>query len=441
MKENSEEIKNSKNSDNKNKDQIISTKTEEKPEDEKDDFPHINEKNPEDEKLENDEPQSQFQPPKKDSFDKIDNQDRDAGDESNEFSGQNEKIKKTNNPSKKNIDNEGAKNKEIDEEKIKEYKRNHFKKKGIEIIKNPPCSFFWVFFLLILHIIVTYLIKPITTILQIVLITKYNDLKNSEFDYSIQDRLGKIYRIIAWLIIFLIPLVHFFMRGIPIIKIQKSCIRPIYYILFLLIEIEFQVPLTFLYSENFHSIFLYGEEGVGRILNSWLIFFPTDYIISVVEFFRQVIDSIYFFILFYKHFDNKEYNYYQKNNINFLIIGMTNNCIIFISSVVYLSIRVRRACDKREVDSQKNEKNGNFEQKKKSVNNTQDNLNKSTEENETSDDNKEKNKTDTETKTQKNNKNKNPKNSKKDKNENQENGDVNNSQVKFLKDEINNKII
>lgn len=242
-------------------------------------------------------------------------------------------------------------------EEWEEYKDKFIKKANIKITKTVPCSFYVLWILLVLHIIVTYFIKPISTILKIVLITKYNDLKNSELDLYIKDRLNKTLRVFAWLIIFLIPMIHFFTRGISILKIQNGCLRKVYYVIFLLEEIEFQIPLTFLYSENFHSIFLYGEDGVGKLLNPWLIFFPSEYIISFIECFRQFIDSIYFFILFKVHYERKDENKYQKHNLNYLIIGMVNCGIIFVFTCVYFFIRITRKSKKTISGNYKNKLN------------------------------------------------------------------------------------
>ena len=95
---------------------------------------------------------------------------------------------------------------------------------------------------------------------------------------------------------FLLPLINFFSVGIQIISIQKGVCLKIYVFVLSLFEIYFQFPLTFLYGNNLHSVFLFEQRGLEQLLCPWLIVFPSDYLISVCEIIRQLIDTVFFFI-------------------------------------------------------------------------------------------------------------------------------------------------
>ena len=61
------------------------------------------------------------------------------------------------------------------------------------------------------------------------------------------------------------------------------------------------------------------QRGLEQILCPWLIFFPSDYIISIYEIIRQLIESIFFFICGYFVYDDIKDNKYQAFNVSFLL--------------------------------------------------------------------------------------------------------------------------
>ena len=195
---------------------------------------------------------------------------------------------------------------------------------------------------LFLHSIKVYIIRPLGTILQIVLLTTIANVKANELSETASNLISGGIKIIGWIIIFILPLYHFFATGLKIISIQDSFFSRIFSIIFLLVEITLNLPLTFLYENNLYSIFLFEERGVEQLLSPWLIFFPTDYIKSVFEIIRHFIDPIFFFgIGYYKYSEIKSNNYEAyliillQLMLVFCIFRIIGNFVIMILRIKY----------------------------------------------------------------------------------------------------------
>ena len=106
-----------------------------------------------------------------------------------------------------------------------------------------------------------------------------------------------------------------------------------------LFEIYFQFPLTFLYGNNLHSVFLFEQRGLEQLLCPWLIFFQSDYLISVCEIIRQLIDTVFFFICGYCIYNDIKDNKYQTFNISFLLCLLVLCAMRFVSVIIMIVIR------------------------------------------------------------------------------------------------------
>ena len=163
-------------------------------------------------------------------------------------------------------------------------------------ITEFPFLYIILFILFIIFGIIVHIIKPASTFFSIFLLTRFVKTKKNEITDENAKGLNKGIKTIGWLIIFLLPLVHIIKKGHRIILIQKNWVQKIYVTILLLIELYFQFPLTFLYENNLHSIFLWEQKGIEQLLSPWIIFFPTDFLIDWFEIIRQVFDSIFFLV-------------------------------------------------------------------------------------------------------------------------------------------------
>ncbi len=242
-------------------------------------------------------------------------------------------LKETDSLKAKEKDNAINYKEELINEKIASLDSNENK------IESINCKFIMMLIILFIQAIMTHIIKPVCTFLEIIFLTRTVDIKRVEFNASSAETLSDGVKVIGWLILFLLPFINFFSVGIMIIMIQKSTVSKIYAFFLSLFEIIFQFPLTFMYSSNLHSVFLFEQRGLEQILCPWLIFFPSDYIISIYEIIRQLIESIFFFICGYFVYDDIKDNKYQAFNVSFLLVLMVLCAMKFISVIVMIFIR------------------------------------------------------------------------------------------------------
>jgi hypothetical protein len=151
------------------------------------------------------------------------------------------------------------------------------------------------FFLLILYIIYQYILIPVSFLVEIIFlsykIAKEDDATSTE---TIVISNSSPIKIVGWLFIFVLPLFSFILHGIPIISIHSSFISKIWIFFVALLESIIGIPLTFLYENNLYSIFLYQERGFNQTLNPWIVFYPTDFVMSFFEIGKNFIVSAYF---------------------------------------------------------------------------------------------------------------------------------------------------
>ena len=222
--------------------------------------------------------------------------------------------------------------KELLEKEKEEEKQKHNEKIFKEIFFNISeqedhkskrvLPFILLFILFIFFGIIVHIIKPVSTFLSIFLLTRFVKTKENELDLNPSKAISKGVKTIGYLIIFLLPLVHILTKGHMIVLIQKNFIGKLYVSVLLLIELFFQFPLTFLYENNLHSIFLWEQKGIEQLISPWIIFFPTDFLIDWFEIIRQLVDSLYFLsstgALYNKIKDNK----YQSFTLKFMEVSL-----------------------------------------------------------------------------------------------------------------------
>ena len=207
-------------------------------------------------------------------------------------------------------------------------------------ITEFPFLYIILFILFIIFGIIVHIIKPASTFFSIFLLTRFVKTKKNEIiDFNAKG-LNKGVKTVGWLIIFLLPLVHIITKGHMIILIQKNCFLKFYVTILLLIELYFQFPLTFLYENNLHSIFLWGQKGIEQLLSPWIIFFPTDFLIDWFEIIRQLFDSIFFFSATLKLYIDIKNNKYQAFTLYFMILSMVFYWIRIIFAIGMLFVKI-----------------------------------------------------------------------------------------------------
>ena len=240
--------------------------------------------------------------------------------------------------------------KELLEKEKEEEKQKHNEKIFKEIFFNISeqedhkskrvLPFILLFILFIFFGIIVHIIKPVSTFLSIFLLTRFVKTKENELDLNPSKAISKGVKTIGYLIIFLLPLVHILTKGHMIILIQKNFIGKLYVSVLLLIELFFQFPLTFLYENNLHSIFLWEQKGIEQLISPWIIFFPTDFLIDWFEIIRQLVDSLYFLsstgALYNKIKDNK----YQSFTLKFMEVSLVFYIIRILFAIAMIIYRI-----------------------------------------------------------------------------------------------------
>ena len=240
--------------------------------------------------------------------------------------------------------------KELLEKEKEEEKQKHNEKIFKEIFFNISeqedhkskrvLPFILLFILFIFFGIIVHIIKPVSTFLSIFLLTRFVKTKENELDLNPSKAISKGVKTIGYLIIFLLPLVHILTKGHMIVLIQKNFIGKLYVSVLLLFELFFQFPLTFLYENNLHSIFLWEQKGIEQLISPWIIFFPTDFLIDWFEIIRQLVDSLYFLsstgALYNKIKDNK----YQSFTLKFMEVSLIFYIIRILFAIAMIIYRI-----------------------------------------------------------------------------------------------------
>jgi hypothetical protein len=153
--------------------------------------------------------------------------------------------------------------------------------------------------LMFFHIILTHIIKPVCTIFQMVFLTVIVQVKTDEDDDSgsIVIYMSPGILAVGWAIMFIFPLIGFFQSGVRIVALKETFLSKAFMTIYILIECILNFPLTFFYEHPSHSIYLFNENGMEKLLSPTLIFFPTIYTMSIIEIIRNFLEPIYFFVI------------------------------------------------------------------------------------------------------------------------------------------------
>lgn len=234
----------------------------------------------------------------------------------------------------KKIDDSNGEEKDTKDQVIKE---SNYK---APVLEGFPWKFYLILIPIFIQVVLTHIMKPSCTFLEIIFLTRIVNInKNGELS-KFEKNLNTGVKAIGWVIIFALPLVHLFLTGIMIISIQKGFIRKIYVTILCLFEIIFQFPLTFMYSNTLHSIYLFDQRGIEQILCPWLIFFPCDFVLSVFEIARQLIDSIFFCVFGIKVYEDIKANKYQSFNFTFLMLMIVLCVFRIVGALAMIVIRI-----------------------------------------------------------------------------------------------------
>jgi hypothetical protein len=213
--------------------------------------------------------------------------------------------------------------------------------------KTKKLSILFYLILVVLHTVLQYIIKPLGVFLEIVFLTSTVSIKSSETDLNLSSTISGSIDAIGWLIIFLIPFYHFFTLGLKIITIQRDFFGRLYIGIINLVEIIFNLPLTFMYSSNLYSVYLYEEKGVKQLLSPWLVFFPTEYNLSVFELLRNFLDPGFFTALGLIKYNEIKVNQYQAFNIVILQLMIALCVMRFIGNFFLIIVKIKSGLNKK----------------------------------------------------------------------------------------------
>lgn len=214
--------------------------------------------------------------------------------------------------------------------KLKEQFRNL---ENDEIKASKKLKIFSTLFLILNFTIYINLFRPIMLIMNLIFSASLTvDLTRDESTSNTNKNL----MLIGVLIINILPLLPFIRYICNVLSLTNKLGNKIYYFLILLFECYFDLPLTFLYNSNRHSLFLLEQDGVEQILNPWLIFFPTNYLTSFISLFKNTVISGYFIFMsvFIKIF-NINTNVVEFSNI-FKTCVLASNIINLLGVVLIL---------------------------------------------------------------------------------------------------------
>jgi len=239
-----------------------------------------------------------------------------------------------------------------DKQHIKEENNAPIVKQNASNNKNSYIlTFFMWTVLLLLYTIMIYVIKPITLILEIIFLTSIVNVRDFENNENYNPNLSNWVLVIGWLIIIFLPFFNLFKSGWKIILLQDSFLKKVWVTTLLIIEVITNIPMTFCYEHNLYSIFLFEETGITQLLNTWVIFFPTEYILSPVELIRNFIESGFFIgISFIKYFEIQK-NYYQVYKCLLLQVLIAFCIMKIIYNTANLVIKIKRNCSSKETEN------------------------------------------------------------------------------------------
>lgn len=193
----------------------------------------------------------------------------------------------------------------------------------------------WLYFLILsMFIIFQYFITPVTFLIDLIF------LSNDIIDDIKQETVSNIdnFKLIGWLLLFVLPLWNFIYLGIEITLLQTTLIMNLWTSVVMIMEAILDLPLTFFLSNNLHSMFLYKEVNFNQSLRPWLVFFPTNYHISWFEMIKNLITNLYFTIIggvVYSSIKDNNYETFMISVVLMMIILNIFRIIGLISLLIY----------------------------------------------------------------------------------------------------------
>jgi len=236
--------------------------------------------------------------------------------------------------------------KEAIDKKLKELKNEIVKAEFTDnkADASKKLKIFFTLFLILYFTIYINLFRPILIIMNLIFsVTLTYDHVNS----SVKSNAYSLFLLIGLILILVLPLIPFVRHLRKVLNLSHNSLNKISYFIFLLIECIFEIPLTFLYNSNRHSLFLIDQTGVEKVLNPWLIFFPTDYITSFICILKNLLVSGYFiFISMYIKILNNTSSLLDFSTIfkisvlGFNIINLIGVVLILIFSFIFKKKKV-----------------------------------------------------------------------------------------------------
>lgn len=189
----------------------------------------------------------------------------------------------------------------------------------------------WLFFIT-LFILYIYLIRPLSIILNLIVcgLNINRNIPNSDIMMNI-----------GILAIFILPFFSFLKSITKMLYLTSKFTDKILYVIFGLIETIVEIPLTIFYKSYRHSIYLIDQEGPEQLINPWLIFFPTDYLSSFLNIFKNILVSGYFSYLGFKYYSiNYDDNTMQFINM-FTMMMIVFNVINIVGILFVIIFRIK----------------------------------------------------------------------------------------------------
>lgn len=196
--------------------------------------------------------------------------------------------------------------KSINQDKQSDVVPEEENKKKKLVVKAKDLSINKIFLMLIvrvmfylINIAFLYVIKPLCLLFEYAFLLHFSRLDTTidetiSTETAIKDIEG-VY-LIGYVILFVFPIIRFFIYGLKIVLVQRRWYGKIWTFLIVLLESFFYFPLTFLLNDNNYSMFLFMEDEFGKLLSPWLIFYPTNFTLSTINLLMLLAENVFFLI-------------------------------------------------------------------------------------------------------------------------------------------------
>lgn len=221
--------------------------------------------------------------------------------------------------------------------KRKSFSENvQYQKDRENLIYKLKFKMFYYFISLSFFTIYQYFLVPISFLIELIF------LANDVVDDSTYESVGSLsaFKTISWIILFVLPLWNFFYLGIEISLLCDTILLKMWTMLVILFETIIDVPFTFFLKNNMFSIFLYDEVEFNQSLNTWLVFFPTNYHMSWFQILRGFITNFYFVIIGGILYGKVKNNYYETFMVSLLIAIIVFNVFKLVGTISILIAKI-----------------------------------------------------------------------------------------------------